>query len=334
MLARRPLLLIAALMLLPLIWLAVLAWPEPGRPATTELVRLRNALLIEPSAQQDFDWLPKQRPTDFLVDSTPLPPPMQQWLAALPPQPNDWQQILSLSEHLRAKGPSGGALQASTLVSFERITRDGIGYCADYIQVINALAQGAGIPVREWGMSFDGFGGWGHAFSEFYSQHLDQWVFVDVFNGFYVTLQDSDSPLSVQQLQQQLHQDPAQLQIHRLKQGRFGMKSDQVAIDYYLRGKDQFYLWWGTNPLTFDRHPLISTSAVLSRSAEQMVALLLDIHPRIRVNRPEDNASMVAQMLSTKYQLWAITLIEVVLALAFLIFWYRSRKRSPSKGLS
>ncbi|RDE24799.1 hypothetical protein DV711_04235 [Motiliproteus coralliicola] len=329
MLARRPLLLIALLMLLPLIWLAALAWPEPGRPATTELVRLRNALLIAPSVQQDFDWLPQQRPTSFLIDSAPLPQPMQQWLDQLPAQPNDWQQILSLVEHLRAKGYKGGALQSSTLNSFEQIISDGSGYCADYIQVINALAPAAGLSVREWGMSFDGFGGWGHAFSEFYSQHLNKWVFVDVFNGFYSTRLDDSTPLSVAEFRLMLEQAPDSIQFHPLQQGRIRMQLPDKALNYYLRGKDQFYLWWGTNPLTFDNHPLISHAGRTSRSLEQLSATLLGLHPRIKIITHPENQHSVASMVSIKWQLFAICLMELLLLLLAVWQWRKKRNYQP-----
>ena len=314
------------LIVVPLIWLVLLAWPEPNRPATTELVRLRNALLIEPSRSSDFEWLPNQRPTSFLTDQAALPKPMKQWLDNLPKQDNDWQTILQLAATLRANGPKGGALQSSSLHSFEQIVNDGRGYCADYIQVINALAPAAGIPVREWGMSFDGFGGWGHAFSEFYSQHHQQWVFVDVFNGFYVTRQDQYRPLSVAQLQQLLFDSPNQLQLHRLPQGRFGFRSDQVAIDYYLRGKDQFYLWWGTNPLSFDGHPLISTVAKLSRSLEQFSAILFGVHPAIKVVELPQNRALVQRMLATQYQLMVIVVCELAALVLLLVLWYNHRR--------
>tara|TARA_R110001583_G_scaffold143203_1_gene295301 strand:+ start:9469 stop:10428 length:960 start_codon:yes stop_codon:yes gene_type:complete len=303
-------------MALPLIWLTILAWPEPNVPATTELVRLRNAILISDSHVSDFSWHPNQQPASFLSNDSAPPIQMTQWLAQLPKQENDWLQIISIAENLRARGPKGGGLQTNTQDAFQRIISSGEGYCADYIQVINALAYAAGIPAREWGMSFDGFGGWGHAFSEFYSNYFQKWVFVDVFNGFYVTAEGNETPLSVQEFRQHLARAPQALTIHRLQQGRFGMRSDQIAMDYYQRGVNQFYLWWGTNSLSFDHHPLVAAAGRLSRSLEQLIAIGVGLHPEIRIIALPENVALIARMQRLKYQLYCIVVSELLLLLA------------------
>ena len=45
------------------------------------------------------------------------------------------------------------------------------------------LAGAAGLTAREWGFSFDGFGGHGHALVEVYDRGLSKWVFLDVYNN-------------------------------------------------------------------------------------------------------------------------------------------------------
>ncbi|MFT6915440.1 MAG: hypothetical protein ACJAWL_001747 [Motiliproteus sp.] len=328
---RRVVIGLLVLMTLPLIWLTVLAWPAPDAPATTEVVRLRNAVLIGDSQASDFSWLPDQQPHSFLSNDAPVPEQMTRWLAQLPEQENDWLQILSIVEHLRARGPKDGALQTNTQDAFQRILSSGEGYCADYIQVINALAYAAEIPAREWGMSFDGFGGWGHAFSELYSNHLQKWVFVDVFNGFYATTTGSEIPLSVQEFRQQLTQAPQALSIHRLKQGRFGMRSDQTALDYYQRGVNQFYLWWGTNSLSLDQHPLIKAAGHLSRSLEQLVAIGVGLHPEIRIIALPENIELIAQMRRLKYQLYGIAASELLLLLAAIAVMVRIKRNNARR---
>src|SRR3712207_6947241 len=45
--------------------------------------------------------------------------------------------------------------------TYEVIRNTGRGYCGDYADVYTALALAAGLSVRSWAFSFDGFGGRG-----------------------------------------------------------------------------------------------------------------------------------------------------------------------------
>ena len=78
---------------------------------------------------------------------------------------------------------------------FLQIREQGKGYCADYSQVFTALALSTGIPVREWGLGFEGFGR-GHAFNEVYDSEQRKWVFIDSYHSLYVIDRGSHNPLS------------------------------------------------------------------------------------------------------------------------------------------
>jgi hypothetical protein len=53
--------------------------------------------------------------------------------------------------------------------------------CASF----TGLAIAAGIPVRAWAFSFDGFGGHGHVWVEIWNRQLERWQLLDVFNNYY-----------------------------------------------------------------------------------------------------------------------------------------------------
>ena len=157
----------------------------------------------------------------------------------------------------------GNAIQSDTRETFRRITENNEGYCSDFTQVFNGLALAAHLPVREWGLSFDGFSGDGHAFSEIYDPALNKWVFLDTFNSFYVVDPVTQIPLSVLEFREQLESNPTALvgAVRFIDEGAFGMKDAATAIDYYRRGTAQFFLWFGNDVFHYDQNPLVSFSS-------------------------------------------------------------------------
>ncbi len=299
----------------------------PGHLGTTEeLVRLRNALLIEPSSPADFNWTPRNTPRDFPLESGAIPPAVRELVDRYSQIDNSWNKTLAIVSDLRRNGPDGEAIQSNTVTTLSVIQESGKGYCSDFTQVVNALTYASGLQAREWGMSFDGFGGWGHALSEVFIPEFDQWVFLDVFNGFYVTA--DDRPLSVLEFRRLLLEDPARIVIHRLDRGRFGFRSDEEAIDYFTRGRNEFYLWWGNDSLSYDQHPLIKAAGKISRSLEQLVATVLGWHPTIRILDLPENRQQQDRMNSLKWQLVGVFWTEVLLFVWLLgALWYRRKQR-------
>jgi hypothetical protein len=90
-------------------------------------------------------------------------------------------------------------------------------------------------------MSFDGYGGDGHAFSEIFDTQRQHWIFVDSFYSFYVT-DEHGEPLSVADFRRRLLLPAAPPQVVPIQPGKFAFKSGQAALDYYRRGADAFYL--------------------------------------------------------------------------------------------
>lgn len=132
----------------------------------TEVARARNALVLDEQADANIDWSPPNIPPDFLVDRV-VPDPMLVEVARrlrLAELPTDWERALAISRQLLGSGPSrrGGAIQSDLRTTYRRITGDSEGYCVDFVQVFSAIAAAAGMPMRSWASSFDGFGGHDH----------------------------------------------------------------------------------------------------------------------------------------------------------------------------
>ncbi|WP_210394991.1 transglutaminase-like domain-containing protein [Motiliproteus sediminis] len=315
-------------MMIPAGWVIVQAMP--GQLGTTEEVaRLRNALLIEPSHPQDFSWTPAERPASFSVDQGLVPQAVQRFVAPMQTIDNTWERGLALANALRQQGPRGRPIQKDTVTTLQQIQSTGQGYCSDYTQVFNALTYAAGIDSREWGLSFDGYGGWGHAFSEFYVPEWQQWVFIDIFHGFYVSR--NDQPLSVAQFHDALDNN-LDITVHRLQQGRFLFPSNADALAYYRRGKNEFYLWWGNDSLSYDAHPLIKLVVPISRSLEQLAAITLGLHPTIRPIETASNTAQRQTMNTLKNGLLAALAAEVILGLLLIALLVRHRQLSRQQG--
>jgi hypothetical protein len=289
-----------------LFWLALQASPA------SEMTRLRNALLLSVGTIDDFSWTPSQVPGDFQQEKTTVPNSIVQFQLSKGATESQWKNTLSTVNKLRENTRFGRAIQSNTEQALSLIVNEGRGYCADYTQVINALSYHNQVFVREWGMSFDGYGGWGHAFSEFYIEAWQKWVFVDVYNGFYVQQKGSEQPLSVLEFRQLLANAPQEIAVIRTL-GKFGFNNDQALVNYYLRGVDQFYLWWANDSLSYDEHPVIQWAAQFGRPVEQLTAIIMDAHPKIKVLALDTN-----ELMREKMQLLKIKLVSAVVILSLL----------------
>ena len=328
-----------AAMLGLLIWLAILALPAlgSGAPLTSEMTRLRNALLIE-TGNHAFDWLPGQEPDSFLQEQHQ---PNAELIAA---STFIKQNTEGLSAFNRALGigrylmptdikRKGGAIMSDTVTALRKITQQGRGYCSDFTQVFNAMAHTIDLPVREWGMSFDGFGGYGHAFNEIYDVTLNKWIFIDTFNSFFVKDRTHGTPLSALEFREKLISNERDtIELVTIVDHKFGFRNVQQALDYYSRGKHEFYLWMGNNALSYDNHPVISMMTPISRSLEQLTAIAFGLHPKISPYQSPENRAQIQNMVSLKRQLLFIFFAAIASGIILIVLTLRLffSRRNPS----
>jgi hypothetical protein len=309
--------------------LAMLAWLGSHFYPSTEAVRVRNAFLVVRGTPADFDWRPPAVPRGFLQQAGAPPAPMR--AAAAATSGPALERTVALVNALNPGKRRGGPIQRSTAEAFAVITATGTGYCGDYTQVVNGLAWAAGLPVREWGMSFDGFGGDGHAFNEVWDAARGQWIMVDVFNGFWVRDRASGAPLSALDFRERLAlAEPLQaVELVKFRPAELGFRSPADMIGYYRRGVDQFYLWWGNNVFDLDGHPLVRAARPLGRAAGQAAAMLAGVHPGIRVLPTPTNGALLAALEATRVRVLVLAAACVALAAALaaqFLLWRRTRR--------
>ncbi|HVR50859.1 MAG TPA: transglutaminase-like domain-containing protein, partial [Pseudorhodoferax sp.] len=270
----------------------------PYASSSTELVRLRNALLYVGAAEPDsvaFSWRPQQVPAGFLQERGPVDPlfaDVAQRLE-LDTLSDDWERALAISQHLLASQPvlSGGAIQGDLHATYRGIVEDGEGYCGDFVRAFTALATAAGIPVRNWAFSFDGFGGHGHVWSEIWNRQLHVWQLLDVFDNYYFARADG-RPLSALAFRATMLSDPRSLRLLPLApKARPGYTIESKAWDYFRLGLPQWYLWWGNNVFSYDREPVVRWFAGRSRALEQLAGTATGAHPGLMLLADPENAA-------------------------------------------
>ena len=277
--------------------------------SSEELTRIRNSLIAEVGMPADFAWTPEAAPDDFA------------WERASPPE--DFRRIgssirssiratssdaaavdlsLAIARHMSTGPGIGEGIMSNSVDTYRIILSEARGYCSDYTQVFNALALASDVPVREWGMSFDGFSGDGHAFNEVFDREHGKWVFIDSFFSFFVVNAQTGVPLSVIEFHDALRSGRAKrdLIVRRIVPGRFGFPSSDRALEYYGDGVNQFFLWFGNDVFSYDSHPVIARLSTVSRSLEQAVAILLGVHPQLRILPTDSNATLIAELRQTR----------------------------------
>jgi nitrate reductase gamma subunit len=301
-----------------------------------EITRIRNSLLASAGSDQDFAWQPGSPPPDYLLESKPPPPEFvaieTDLFSGMKPSLGTWEKAQMIAQHL-SKGPGiGSGIMSNTYDTYRTIMTDERGYCADYTQVFNAIAIAAGIPVREWGVSFDGFSGDGHAFNEIYDDDLQKWVFIDSFYSLYVKDARTGERLSALEFQSRLRRDnPHELiSVKPISHKRFAFKDGYQVVEYYRRGADQFYLWFGNNVYSYDDNWLVKLLGPYSRAVEQGVAILTGLHPKIRIVPTSQNAALISELAATRFwffvQATALGILAVALAVE-LVLYRRTQKQ-------
>lgn len=306
----------------------------PYLTSSTELVRMRNALVLIDESSTGFEWTPLNVPPSFLQERGPADPFFvdvadRLGLAALP---DDWARALTISRHLLGSSPVllGGAVKSDLRGTYRRIVGSGEGYCGDFVDVFMAIALAAGMPVRSWAFSFDGFGGDGHIWPEIWNRQLGRWQLVDIFNNYYY-FETVGVPLSALEFRQALLSNSPQLKLAPLYPGaRVGWSIEEKAWRYYRRGLPEWYMWWGNNVFTYDRALLVRTFSGVSRSLEQLGGIAQGVFPPVKLMVTEANRDQASALWRLRFHLFVAACVCVLAFVAFLLslcFWFCARTR-------
>jgi len=306
----------------------------PHASDSAELVRLRNALLLD--AQPALaDWTPERMPLDFARERHAPSPAFQARVDAmnLPALASDWERALAIARHLLAARhfSVGHPIQSDLERTYAVIRSTGQGYCGDYADVFAAMAIAAGLPVRSWAFSFDGFGGRGHVFNEIWDAQSGRWRMIDVFHNLYAA-NDDGTPVSALEFRAALLRDAGALRLVAIEpRAKPVFKYEDRARDFYRRGLGEWYLWWGNNVYTYDQAALVRTLGTVSRSLEQLGGIAQGVHPRIRVLAEVSNRPQVEAMQRLQRRLWITAALGIAAALAAMVCawgWSASARRA------
>ena len=307
----------------------------PYLGSSTELVRLRNALLLRERTSTDFEWTPASVPASYFQESGPVDPffsgvAKRLDLAA---QPDDWARAVVISRHLLGSSPvlNGGAVKSDLRGTYLHVVKQGDGYCGDFTDVFVAIALAAGIPVRTWAFSFDGFGGHGHVWPEIWNRQAGRWQLVDVFNNYYF-FETTAVPLSALAFRQAMLSGSQQLRLAPLDpRARLGWTTERKAWDYYRRGLPGWYMGWGNNVFTYDRARSVRLFSGVSRSLEQLGAIVQGVYPPIRLLVDAHNQAQAVALWRLHWHLLLVAgLVPLSALVSFACFlaWACRRNRS------
>lgn len=295
---------------------------SPYLTSSTELVRMRNSLLLADQQDPDFNWTPASVPPSYQQELGPIDPVFIEvanrlQLAKLP---NDWERALTISRHLLGSNPvlKGGAIQSNLRETYQRIVRNGDGYCSDFVRVFTAIALAAEIPVRSWAFSFDGFGGHGHIWPEIWNRQLGRWQLVGIFNNYFF-FETEGVPLSAIEFRQAMLRQSQQLKLAPLYPGaRVGWVIESKAWDYYRRGLSQWYMWWGNDVFTYDQTFVVKIFSGRSRMLEQMGSIIVGAHPKLKLMVDDSNQEAVDAILRLRFHMILVGCFGTISALSLL----------------
>jgi hypothetical protein len=320
-----------ALVVCSLLIIGLSASLVPNFKDSAEVVRMRNALLLD-RQPADPAWTPDRRPPSFAVDSgnasahyTEI---VRQHSLVVPG--DDWATALAIGRHLLSGGRRhASAIQSDLDRTYERITRNGEGYCGDYADVFTGLAHAAGLSTRPWAFSFDGFGGRGHIFNEVWDRGSQRWIAIDVFNNMYFAGPDG-RPLAAMDLRAALTSG-SPLQTARIRADvRDGFPVEGRAVEYYRRGVNEWYMWWGTNVFEYDATPLVQAFGRVHRAAEQLGGIAAGVHPRVRILEAPANEAQRRAISGLQLRLLGIVALGaawLVMLVAWLWAGRQARRR-------
>lgn len=297
-----------------------------AQPQTLTLVR--NSFIAVPGAPSDFTWVPDAPPDGYKVDDAAIPRAYRDHVERVLSgrrSSSELERALTLATRLGNDLPRGGAIQSNSVRTLAMIQARGGGYCADFTQVFQGLARTAGIPAREWGMSFGRFDGDGHAFIEIYDRTIEAWVFVDVFYGFYVRASRTAAPLSVAEFFASLR-DSRDVDVVVYAPHAFRFKSAEQALSYYRRGIDHLMLVFGNNVFAYDANPFVAAVGGMPRIVEQLTGIVVGAYPGLKIVPTPTNRDDINRLKIVRY----LTILFVsVYSLLVVRVAYRLSTRHP-----
>ena len=301
--------------------------PEAARTRRIESVRLRNALLLQPSTSADFCWTPAQVPAGFEVERRAPTPLFAQAVARLGiDELSDWDKARALAAHLTACAQDKGPIQSDLATTYRRI-REGYGYCADFAKVYVALAHAAGLFVRQWAFTHNGFGGNGHVLIEVYDPLRGKWLMLDVYNNFYAIDAASNQVLSALEFRDSVLGLRAPAIVRPLGAGRPGFIHHARLLEYYRRGAGEGYLIWGHAVYSAESNPVVRAAIRLHPAAGQLAAMLFRAYPGIRLYVTAGNRAAAEALAdlgrSVRLALWSAVMLGVG-AVAIALFASRA----------
>lgn len=321
---------------LAVLFLSILSL-APYMTSSTELVRMRNALVLIEERGHGFDWTPDSMPADFMLERGPADPVFVEAAGrlGLAGMSSDWDKVSAISRHLLSNPHLVGTANQSDLRdTYRRILEDGTGYCGDFTRVFMAFAITAGIPVRAWSFSFDGFGGDGHIWPEIWNRQLKRWQLVDVFNNFYFQGQDG-VPISAAEFRQAMLTTPKSIHYALLYPGaRPGYEIEEKMWAWYRRGLPEWYMLWGNNVFSYDKATMVLNLGQFSRSLEELKAITEGVYPHVSLMVDEANRGRVNVLWRLRYHLFAAACVGALALVAFLLslcFWFPARTRTRTR---
>lgn len=296
----------------------------PYLTSSTELVRMRNALVLIGERGHGLNWTPDATPPDFMLERGPADPVFVEAAErlGLAGMDSDWDRASAISRHLLSNPHLVGTpIQSDLRNTYRRILEDGTGYCGDFTRVFMAFAITAGIPVRAWSFSLDGFGGQGHIWPEIWNRQLKRWQLVDIFNNFYFQGQDG-VPISALEFRQAMLTAPKS--IHRAllyPEARPGYGIEEKMWAWYRRGLPEWYMLWGNNVFSYDKALMVFHLGPFSRSLEQLVAIAQGVYPPVSLMVTEANRDTVNALWRLRMHLFIVAWLASLAALMAVFCW-------------
>lgn len=266
---------------------------------SSEAVRLRNALLIDMPAVAFVDWTPQNVPASFKLEKLPVPEPMLSAARAVAAKTNgtDLEVARALTAHLIIHATKGGRIDSFDVSeTYRTILASGTGYCSDIIDSYIALAQAAGLFVRPWAFSFDGFGGLGHIVVEIFDRQLDRWVMLDVFNNVQPLDRRTGQPVSVSEFRDTFVRSRENIVFSPIGPGRQEFKNYEKLEEYYYSGIDQWYFWNGNNVIDRANSPIVRIAENFREELAELMSISVERFPKIIPLRSSKNRSALRQM--------------------------------------
>jgi len=309
---------------------------------STEATRMRNALIMQAPDVSVGRWTPENIPAGFLAEHAAAPKIIRSVAEQLKQSEpgSDLALARVLAGHLnvaRREGGRIGSLEIET--TYREIVRAGRGYCADIINAYTALALSAGLSVRSWAFSFDGFGGHGHIVAEIFDRQARRWVMLDVFNNVMPVAQLDGRPMSVEDFRKAFSANEATIDFVRIGNGGLGYSHDEKLREYYRLGIDQWYFWNGNNVVSrSSQDPLIRILANVSTPLAELTAMAHGTFPGIvPVPTPTNRAAIERMQLLRSILLFAATsaaLLGISLVAEIMLLRSAARNRGEQPNSS